>query len=93
MMFGHQYAADHLVRPVMDTIDWDYVRRRYAGESQARLRHVAMACLRINAGWTYEEIGSAFGLSRGRAHHCIQDVVLTIRASTIQTSEIMQRLD
>lgn len=44
----------------------------YCGDDPRRLRYLSQLCLREVCGWTFEQIGLAFGQNRGRVHRQIE---------------------
>ena len=47
---------------------WREVRDHYAGADAKKWKYLAMLALKVNAGWSLEMIGNAFGHERG--HIC-----------------------
>jgi hypothetical protein len=50
---------------------WHDVRQHYAGDEPCKWKHLAMLALRVNAGWSLEMIGNAFGHDRGHVSRCL----------------------
>lgn len=44
---------------------WSDVRTHYAGAEPQKWKTLAMLALRVNAGWSLDMIGNAFGHERG----------------------------
>jgi hypothetical protein len=73
-------TGDKIVLPRIGPSDfWESVRRHYAGDSPTRWKALAMLALRVNAGWTLEMIGKAFGHERGAVSHKLTVVCQDLR--------------
>jgi hypothetical protein len=58
--------GDKVVLPRIGPDDfWEMVRRHYAQADPHKWKALAMLALRVNAGWSLEMIGNAFGHERG----------------------------
>ena len=44
---------------------WSAVREHYAGAEPTKWKYLAMLALKVNAGWSLDMIGNAFGHERG----------------------------
>lgn len=44
---------------------WNEVREMYAGDDPQKWKYLAMLALKVNAGWSLDMIGNAFGHERG----------------------------
>ncbi len=44
---------------------WSEVREHFAGAEHQKWKSLAMLALRVNAGWSLDMIGNAFGHERG----------------------------
>jgi len=53
---------------------WDEVREGYAGADPCRWKYLAMLALQVNAGWSLDMIGNAFGHERGHVSRCLTTI-------------------
>jgi hypothetical protein len=52
----HQSGIDHF---------WQMLQEHYAGDNALRWRRLAMLSLRVNSGWSLEQLGFLFGRDKG----------------------------
>lgn len=50
---------------------WDEIREEYAAADPYKWKHLAMLALKVNAGWSLDMIGNAFGHERGHVSRCL----------------------
>jgi hypothetical protein len=60
---------------------WTEVHRNYAGEDQRAWKYLAMFTLRVNGGWSLENIGRAFGHPKGHVMRCLRRIEQELRAN------------
>lgn len=53
---------------------WDAVREAYAGDDPLKWKYLAMLALRVNAGWSLDMIGNAFGHERGHVSRSLSNL-------------------
>ncbi len=68
----------HLPRQGLDPF-WETVLTSYALDDTTRWRNLAMLVLRENAGWSFDQIGTVFGLNKGHVLRCIRHVTRDLR--------------
>lgn len=62
---------------------WNEVRAEYAGADPHKWKYLAMLALKVNAGWSLDMIGNAFGHERGHVS----------RSLAILCREMQERFD
>lgn len=58
---------------------WTEVHRSYAGEDQRTWKYLAMFTLRVNGGWSLDNIGRAFGHPKGHVMRCLRRIEQELR--------------
>jgi hypothetical protein len=59
---------------------WSTLDANYARGDARRWKYLAMLALRENCGWTFEQIGTAFGHPRGHVSRCLRAVKEELRS-------------
>lgn len=63
-----------------DTSFWDTLQRFYAGSDAELWRPLAMLVLRVDTGWTVEQIAMTFEITPGHVSRCLQRVKRDLRS-------------
>ncbi len=71
---------------------WQAIRRHYADANQLKWKHLAMLWLRTQSDWPLEQIGLAFGLSRGHVVRSLRSIRKELRDHLLATPEMLAGL-
>jgi hypothetical protein len=63
-----------------DSSFWETVQKYYAGTDAEHWKPLAMLALRINAGWSVDQIALAFGHAPGHVSRCLQQIKCELRS-------------
>jgi len=62
---------------------WKLIRQEFLqgppSQRRRRLKYLAMLALRVNSGWTVEQIGDLFGHPKGHIPRCLERIKQEIR--------------
>jgi len=58
---------------------WETIHKEYTAKNRLRWKYLAMLSLQINAGWSLEHIGFAFGHPKGHIVRCLDKVKAELR--------------
>jgi hypothetical protein len=69
---------------------WTTVYRSYAGEDQRAWKYLAMFTLRVNGGWSIDNIGRAFGHPKGHVTRCLRRIEQELRENFEPPAELWE---